>query len=298
MAVYKIKDVEVLTGIKAHTIRIWEKRYGILEPSRTETQIRTYSDAQIASLLNISLLNNNGHKISKIAGLSEAEINKLVWDIRIGKKNCDSGKKLILALIELDEKLFRDTLNNLINELGLALTFSAHIIPFLDRIGVMWLTGSISPAQEHFISNLIRQKIISEIDKQIVPETTDAPIMLYLPEHEWHEISLLFYHYLLRSKGLHTVYLGQSLPYDSLVDCIKTIKPKAILSAWLTAVDLSFLKNYFRKLKEDTDGIPIFAGGIQINLNGKELADNLTEITNSGTLLQQILPTLKLNKFN
>ena len=296
MAVYKIKDVEVLTGVKAHTIRIWEKRYGILEPSRTETQIRTYSDSQIAILLNISLLNSNGHKISKIASLSEAEINKLVWDIRINKKNCDSGKKLILALIELNEKLFRDTLNSLINDLGLALTFSSHIIPFLDRIGVMWLTGTISPAQEHFISNLIRQKIISEIDKQIVPESTEAPIMLYLPEYEWHEISLLFYHYLLRSKGYHTVYLGQSLPYDSLIDCINILKPKAILTALLTAVDLSFLKNYFCKLKKDANGIPVYAGGIQININGKELRENVIEIINSGTLLQQMMPALaKLN---
>lgn len=296
MAVYKIKDLEVLSGIKAHTIRIWEKRYGILEPSRTETQIRTYSDAQIASLLNISLLNSNGHKISRIASLTEAEINKLVWDILISKKNCDSEKKLIIALIELNEKLFRDTLNNLINDLGLALTFSSHIIPFLDRIGVMWLTGSISPAQEHFISNLIRQKIISEIDKQIVPETTEAPIMLYLPEQEWHEISLLFYHYLLRSKGFHTVYLGQSLPYDSLIDCIKILKPKAILTVFLTAVDLSFLKNYFCKLKEDSNGIPIYAGGIQININAKDLEENVIEIKNSTTLLQQMMPALeKLN---
>lgn len=296
MAVYKIKDVEVLTGIKAHTLRIWEKRYEILEPNRTETKIRTYCDTQIARILNISLLYNHGHKISRIASFSEAQINKLVWDIRINPSNDQSGEKLILALIELDEKLFRDTLNHLISEFGLALTFSSHIIPFLDRIGVMWLTGSISPAQEHFISNLIRQKIIVEIDKQVIPESKEAPIMLYLPEHEWHEISLLYYHFLLKSQGLNTIYLGQSLPYDSLLDCIKIIKPRAVLTAWLTAVELNFMKTYFKNLKSDSNGIPIYAGGIQININGKDLKDSIIEITNSGTLLQQILPSL--NKLN
>ena len=288
MAVYKIKDVEVLTGIKAHTIRIWEKRYGILEPSRTETQIRTYSDAQIASLLNISLLNNNGHKISKIAGLSEAEINKLVWDIRIGKKNCDSGKKLILALIELDEKLFRDTLNNLINELGLALTFSAHIIPFLDRIGVMWLTGSISPAQEHFISNLIRQKIISEIDKQIVPETTDAPIMLYLPEHEWHEIGLLFYHYLLRSQGVYSLYLGQSLPYESVVLSIEKVQPRCIVSSWLTSVEEGFIHGYFSQLRRQFPELLIIAGGAQLGIHHASISNLVTPLQHAEDLINLI----------
>lgn len=296
MATYKIKDVEVLTGIKAHTIRIWEKRYDILEPTRTKTKIRTYCDNQIARILNISLLNNHGHKISHIASLSEAEINKLVWKIRINNNNDQSSEKLILALIDLDEALFRDTLNNLISEFGLAVTFSSHIIPFFDRIGVMWLTGSISPAQEHFISNLIRQKIIVEIDKLVIPKSKIAPIMLFLPEHEWHEISLLYYHYLLKSKGLNTIYLGQSLPYDSLIDCIKKIKPRAILTAWLTAVDLNFMKTYFSNLKTDSNQIPIYAGGIQININGKELKDSLTEIKNSGTLLEQMLPFLE--KFN
>ncbi len=296
MATYKIKDVEVLTGIKAHTIRIWEKRYDILEPTRTKTKIRTYCDAQIARILNISLLNNHGHKISRIASFSEAEINKLVWKIRINNNNDQSSEKLILALIELDEELFRDTLNNLISEFGLTVTFSSHIIPFFDRIGVMWLTGSISPAQEHFISNLIRQKIIVEIDKLVVPKSKVTPIMLFLPEYEWHEISLLYYHYLLKSKGLNTIYLGQSLPYDSLIDCIKKIKPRAILTAWLTAVDLNFMKTYFLNLKTDSNQIPIYAGGIQVNINGKELKDSLTEIKNSSTLLEQMLPSLeKLN---
>ena len=229
MGEYKIKDIEVLTGIKAHTLRMWEKRYRILIPERTNTQIRTYTDSELSYLLNISLLNKSGYKISKIASLSEIEINDLVWKIKVSNELDNSGEKLIIALIHLDELLFRDTLNDLIKQNGLENTFTYHLIPFLDRIGVMWLVGSITPAQEHFISNLIRQKLISEIDKLSIPSQEERPIMLFLPEHEWHELGLLYYQFLLRNKGIHTIYLGQSLPFESALDCIRSFNPKALI---------------------------------------------------------------------
>ena len=278
MAEYKIKYIEVLTGIKAHTIRIWEKRYGILIPDRTDTQIRTYTDAELSLLLNISLLNKSGYKISKIAQLSKNEITELVWEIKASDALDVSCEKLILALINLDECLFRDTLNDLILEVGLEDTFSNHIIPFLDRIGVMWLVGTINPAQEHFISNLIRQKIIAEIDKLPIPDHSVAPIMLFLPEHEWHELGLLYYQFILRNKNIHTVYLGQSLPYESTLDCLQRLKPKAILTSWLTAVDDDFMVKYFENLKSDAGEIPIYAGGAQINIKTDLVKDIVIEI--------------------
>ncbi len=263
MAVYKIKDIEVLTGIKAHTIRIWEKRYGILVPSRSETQIRTYSDKELAFLLNISLLNKSGHKISKIAKLENEEISKLVWNLKYSSSD-NSDDKLILALVELDETLFRDTLAILIKENGLELTFTNFIIPFLDRIGIMWLIGTINPAQEHFITNLIRQKVIGEIDKLPIPDTKKDAVMLYLPEHEWHELSLLFYQFILRKKDINTIYLGQSLPYDALMECIEKLKPKALMTSLLSSTDENFIENYFKNIEKDTNGIPVFAGGAQV----------------------------------
>jgi len=263
MAVYKIKDIEVLTGIKAHTIRIWEKRYGILVPSRSETQIRTYSDKELAFLLNISLLNKSGHKISKIAKLENEEISKLVWNLKYSSSD-NSDDKLILALVELDETLFRDTLAILIKENGLELTFTNFIIPFLDRIGIMWLIGTINPAQEHFITNLIRQKVIGEIDKLPIPDTKKDAVMLYLPEHEWHELSLLFYQFILRKKDVNTIYLGQSLPYDALMECIEKLKPKALMTSLLSSTDENFIENYFKNIEKDTNGIPVFAGGAQV----------------------------------
>ena len=188
--------------------------------------------------------------------------------------------KLILALVSLDEKLFRGTINDLIEEVGLEKTFVNHIIPFLDRIGIMWLIGSINPAQEHFMSNLIRQKIISEIDKQPIPNSDSPSVLLYLPEHEWHEINLLFYQFLLRAKGVSTTYLGQSLPYHSLLESIDKLKPSAILSSWLTSVDQKLVVTYFKQLKKDLPNLKVFAGGAQIKVNTEEIKDYIIQVDN------------------
>jgi methanogenic corrinoid protein MtbC1 len=216
--------------------------------------------------------------------MSQEEVNELVWKIKISNDLDNSGEKLILALIHLDELLFRDTLNGLIQEVGLEDTFTFHLIPFLDRIGVMWLVGSISAAQEHFISNLIRQKIISEIDKLPIPDSSKPSIMLFLPEHEWHEIGLLYYQFLLRFKGLNSVYLGQSLPFESALDCIKILKPNAIITSWLTAVEDEFLVKYFQQLKAAVGKTPIYAGGAQVNMKINLISDLVIEIKHARDL--------------
>lgn len=267
MASYKIKDVETLTGIKSHTLRIWESRYGILKPSRSETKIRSYSDSDLVYLLSISLLSQHGFKISKISAMNTEELKTSMQSIKTIKATETSIDALIMSLIELDEDLFHSTLTQVIEMEGLERTFTHHLIPFLDRLGVMWLTGTINPVQEHFISNLIRQKIISEIDKLPVPEKKDNPILMYLPEHEWHEISLLFYQFLIRKEGQFTVYLGQSLPVEALVVCIEKIQPKRIFTSWLTSVDSSFIVGYFKKLKDQFPNLEIYAGGAQIGIH-------------------------------
>ena len=288
MAEYKIKDLENLTGIKSHTIRIWEKRYRILSPDRTDTKIRTYSDSELTHLLTVSMLNRNGIKISKIAELSQEDMNKLLWDIKVNKEPEYSMDKLLLSLVSLDEELFKETLANLLESEGLEKTFTDHLIPFLDRIGIMWLIGSVNPAQEHFMSNLIRQKIISEIDKQQIPASTEKSVLMYLPEHEWHEMSLLFYHFLLRSKGIPTFYLGQSLPYESLVECIEKLKPNYILSSWLTAVDEKLVVSYFKKLKSDYPNLDVFAGGPQIKANSTALKKYIIEVNDLASIMKHL----------
>lgn len=288
MAEYKIKDLETLTGIKAHTIRIWEKRYGLISPERTETLIRTYSDDELTMLLNIAMLNKHGVKISKIAQMKPEQISSKVWDLIGEHSTSSSTEKFILALLNLDENLFKDTLQFLIDEKGLEATFRENLIPFLDRIGVMWMVGTINPAQEHFISNLIRQKIISAIDKLEVPTEKENPVMLFLPEHEWHEISLLFYHYTIRRNGFYTIYLGQSLPYDALLECVEKFNPRAIVTSWLTAVDVNYLKNFFKQLCKDSNGIPVFAGGYQINANKALVKEFIMEISS----IEEMIETL------
>lgn len=215
---FSIKDLEKLSGIKAHTLRIWEQRYGILKPHRTDTNIRWYCNDELKNILNVSLLNNHGYKISKIAELNKDEIAEEVSKIVNCQINeCEQVSSLIISMVEMDEQRFEKIISNQILRKGFSNTIEEVIYPFLQKIGVMWQTGSINPAQEHFISNLIRQKLISAIDGVIPPENKkQKKFILFLPEGELHEISLLYYNYILKANGHSVVYLGQSVPLVDL----------------------------------------------------------------------------------
>ena len=265
MAGYKIRDLEILSGIKAHTIRMWEKRYGLLNPKRTDTQIRTYSDEELLLLLNISLLYKKGYKISHIAQMTTEQLIETSKSIQESGFENSAVEQLIVSVIQLDEQLFQQIFRELVLKNSLSTLFSDLIIPFLQRIGIMWVVGTITPAQEHFISNLIRQKIIAATDALPVPDSSKKRIILYLPENEWHEISLLVYHYHLRHQGFHSIYLGQSLPFDALLKTIHHLKPDAIISSWLTAVNQEEIIAHLSKLQSTLKHIKIAAGGYQID---------------------------------
>jgi DNA-binding transcriptional MerR regulator len=288
MAEYKISDLETLTGIKAHTIRIWEKRYGLISPDRTETKIRMYSDQELVQLLNIALLNKHGYKISKIANMSSSTIGEHVQKLESNDDEDVSMERLILSMVEIDESLFSKTLNSLIDKKGLEKTFTETIIHFLDRIGIMWQVGSITPAQEHFMSNLIRQKVISAIDALSGEKASNQSVLLYLPEHEWHELSLLFYQFVLRKRGVKTYYLGQSVPYDSIISCYHQLKPDLLVTSWLTSVDPTFMVQYFKNLKKDLDNAPILVGGFQMNKNRELIGDLVSEIKTIEDLIKGV----------
>ena len=267
MSEYKIKDLETLTGIKAHTLRIWEQRYGILKPKRTDTKIRTYSDTDLTEILNVSILNKHGWKISHIAEMPAEERKEKVLDIQSGKKGDVYFEKLLLALIELDENSFDETINLLIQQYGLEKTYTHHLIGFLERIGIMWITGTINPGQEHFITHLIRQRLIFETAKLPIPKADAPKVLLFLPEHEWHELSLLFYHYVLRNQGVYSFYLGQSLPYSALLESVERLEPKAIVTSVLTSADEAYYECFFKKMRSDLPELPIYAGGYQVKVN-------------------------------
>jgi len=214
MSKYSIKDIERLSGIRAHTLRIWEKRYGILAPQRTDTNIRKYSDEELRHILNIAVLNNSGYKISQIVRLTEAEMQAKV--IEVSSKPASEEAQiegLLLAMMELDEVHFEQIIANCASHLGFEETMLFVIYPFFQKVGLLWQAGTINPAQEHFISHLIRQKLIVAIDEQRrVLRPHPARVLFFLPEGEYHELGLLFFHFLARKEGHESVYLGQSVP--------------------------------------------------------------------------------------
>ncbi|MGC8864926.1 MAG: MerR family transcriptional regulator [Bacteroidales bacterium] len=238
MSQYSIKDLETFTGIKAHTIRMWEKRYGVVEPGRTQTNIRTYDDDDLKRLLNISILNRHGYRISEIMRMSEKEICDRV--LQITHKSLDTQSQienLVLAMIDLDEEYFEKILTQSIIKIGFEDTVKYLIYPFFERIGVLWQAGSIIPAQEHFISNLIRQKLIVAIDSIITPRKDQAlTYLLFLPEGEWHEMGLLFTQYLLKKWGHRVIYLGQHVPLNNLSVPLQRTRVDYIVTQFITGI--------------------------------------------------------------
>ena len=219
MVPYSINDLEKLSGIKAHTIRVWERRYHILEQHRTETNRRRYGDNELRRIINISILHRNGFKISKIAGFSDSEIEEKVSflskDTNRSETQIDS---LIMSMVDHNEKAINDLLTRYIMNHGIEDTFMDVVFPFLKRIGIMWHTGSADISSEHFISNIFRQRIISSIDS-LSPAFKEGRkrVILFLPEFELHEIGLLFFNYLIKKLGHETLYLGQATPISSVV---------------------------------------------------------------------------------
>ena len=252
MGNYSIKDLEKLSRVKAHTIRIWEKRYALLEPERTDTNIRSYSDENLRKLLNISFLNNNGFKISKVAKMSEAQIRDQVMAMQEGSNGVtDHVESLILAMTELDEDRFEKVMSSCVLRSGFEATMLEVIQPFLQRVGVLWLIDAVKPGQEHFISNLIRQKVISAIDG-VNPEKHPKPltILFYLPEGELHELGLLFAHYLARKMGHQSIYLGQSVPFDDLAPVVEHRKPDVLVTGFISHQNVQEVNSYLRKLHQ------------------------------------------------
>ena len=215
---FSIKDLENISGIKAHTIRIWEKRYSLLSPERTETNIRHYSHKNLQKLLNIVLLNNNNYKISKIAQMDDDQIliiaRELAFDEAINDEAINSFK---LSMFQFDKSLFNNTYSRLLHEKTFRDIFKEVFIPFLEHVGLLWQTETLLPAHEHFISNLITQKIqINTEELRYTQVNTNKIFVLFLPENEIHELGLLYLNYELVLRGFKTIYLGQSLPLDNL----------------------------------------------------------------------------------
>lgn len=276
-ATYSIKDLENLTGIKAATIRVWETRYKILNPQRTDTNIRYYSNRDLKLLLNINILNKSGVKISRIAKLSEQEIKQKVLDISLfASKKDDLSEGFLMSMIDLDERLFNKVFSASLLKYGFEDTISQVIFPFFERIGVMWQTDAINPAQEHFISNLLRQKLLSAIDGLTVELKPDnKKVLILLPEFELHELGMLFCNYVLKASGFNTIYLGQAVPLDSLAKIINITQPDYIVSSLHNLNMLEKFEEYLTHLSQLFKGRRILVTGYAFKEYSKQLPSSI-----------------------
>lgn len=250
---FSIKDLENLTGIKAHTIRIWEKRYNLLQPNRTDTNIRYYDLESLQKLLNISFLNENGHKISKIAVLPKEKRAEMVRDIALkGSSNNHALNLLKMAMLNFDQHLFNGTYNNLSKEKSFREIFYEVFIPLLSEIGVLWQTDTITPAHEHFVSTLIRQKITANTEKfqSETPVDSDLTFVLFLPDNEIHELGLMYLNLEIVSKGYHSILLGQSVPTISLVDILNYYDNITFISYFTIKPEKEELPKYLKEFEE------------------------------------------------
>lgn len=252
--VFSIKDLENLSGIKAHTIRIWEKRYQILEPMRTDTNIRLYDLSSLQKLLNISFLHEYGYKISKIASYSETEIPELVRQI-VSAKNAKNHalNAFKMAMINFDQQLFFNTYDWLASEKTFQEIFQQVFLPLLDEIGLLWQTDTISPAHEHFISYLIRQKIILNSEKLQVlnPAKTHKVFVLSLPLNEIHELGLMYLHYEILLAGYQSIYLGESMPVCYLKDLKKHFDTIIYVSCFTVKPDRDEINSYVQEMADE-----------------------------------------------
>ena len=263
---YSIKDLEHLTGIKAHTLRIWEQRYELVVPKRTDTNIRTYSDEDLKTLLNVAVLIQKGWRISKIADLSREQLNQKVLEEAL-ERGSQSAQvtRMIQACIDLDELTFSQILDASIREAGEELTFTQLVGGFIHQIGYMWQTDAIGVAHEHFASNLIKQKMYAALDRLTDQRmsTSKPAIVLYLPQDELHELGLLYLHYLLKSRGEAVVYLGQSLPLVHLTPIFKQSNSiKLVVSVWTTQPLRDQLDQYAADARSIFGEVPLCVTGL------------------------------------
>jgi DNA-binding transcriptional MerR regulator len=260
---FTIKDLENLSGIKAHTIRIWEQRYQFLKPHRTGTNIRFYSNAELKKVLNIALLNKFGFKISHIDKMNELEVKEKILSLtQLEAQQERIVYELIQCMVDLDMEKLEDILDNYILVRGIERTITQIIFPFMEKIGILWITNHINPAQEHLVSNIIRQKLIVGIESVSTSVKVNKTILLFLPEGEYHELGMLFMYYILKSRGVSTIYLGANVPLHD-VEYVVNLKKPNYLYSHLTSVGHNFnFDKFILSVTKKFAGIPIIISGL------------------------------------
>lgn len=264
MITYSVTQVESLTGISAHSLRVWERRYDFIKPHRTDTNIRYYTDDQLKKLINIGILIRHNYKISKLAAMDDHTIHSLVSDLLLQQSddNQEDIKALTISMIDMNENAFNKLYHSYLNKFGLFDTFTKLIYPFLQHVGVLWGISKAMPAQEHFISNMIRQKLIAATDV-LSPPKPDAPRMiLYLFEGEDHEIGLLLANYIAKELGWHTYYLGANVPFENIQTVADQLNPDLLFTMFISPNSTKFISALNQFLLE-TDITLLYSGNSQ-----------------------------------
>ena len=262
MNTFTIKDLENISGIKAHTIRIWEQRYHFLKPGRTDTNIRYYSNEDLKKVLNISLLNRYGYKISHIDKMNDEVLNEKILSLsQVEAQQERIINELIQTTIDMDVKRHEELLGNYILARGIERTITQIIFPFLEKIGILWSTNHINPAQEHLVSNIIRSKLITGIEGIANNYSLNKTVLLFLPEGEHHEIGLLFVCFLLKSKGINVIYMGANSPISD-VHYVSQVKNVDYIYCHLTCAANNFnLEKFISKVAKLQDHVPLIISG-------------------------------------
>jgi len=290
MTSYQISDLERLTGIKAHTIRIWEKRYNLIEPHRTSTNIRYYDDAQAKKLLKVSTLLAQGIKISIISKFSDKEINFKIQELQ--QQGTDDVvcagyiNELIGSMLVFDESGFEQTFSSAIIRFGMYQAMLKVLYPFLHKTGLMWSLEEAMPVQEHFAICIIRRKLIRAIDGLSSPKKKSKSFLLFLTSDEWHETGLLFSDYIIRSHGYKTFYLGQNMPTDNLKDIIINTKPTHILTLYIARRELSIIEKELTTLSKQNPKLKLLVAGSNSFENISKKLKSLTVLTSPDDLLK------------
>jgi DNA-binding transcriptional MerR regulator len=260
---FTIKDLESLSGIKAHTIRIWEQRYGFIKPQRTATNIRHYSNDELKTLLNVSLLNKHGYKISKIDQMSPADIQQSILELKdAGAKQERLVNELVHLMVELKVEEIDQLFAEHIKTNGVEQTILSLIFPFLERIGILWLTNHINPAQEHLITNLIRQKLLVAIENTVAPVKKAASALLFLPEGEYHEMGLLFLYYLLKASGITVYYIGANAPISDVAYVVNAKKPSVVFTHITSTGSQFSMDKFLDRIHKKVENTPVIITGL------------------------------------
>jgi len=290
MIIYSIKDIEEITGIKAHTLRIWEKRYKIITPHRTDTNIRFYSEDQLKKLLNISFLNKNGYKISKISGLDDEQVRIIIAKLSNVDNQVDNQlDALTLALVNLDGTSITLILDKYIESIGFEKTMDVIINPFLEKLSTLWLTNIVKGVHESFISEILKQKTFIEINKLPLADRKAKKVLLYLPEKEKQQLSIVFLIYLLRLKGIDTLLAGFDLSLKDVLDAYQIYKPDYIYTIINEDSEKQSFQAYIEYICKSIDVSTFLFSGFTVMNIGDSLPCNCKVVNDLDSVLKHIV---------